>query len=224
MKRHFFRTLKLIFAVAALLVLYAGCTSEITLELKKDGSVDVTFSGAAGNAFAALMDTANGLTGISGPSASTSNSVNFDTKEIEYEMGSNGFSNVKVVSKKGTDLTVTMTDKNKKSAMFTSGVVNIENGKLNAQLSPQTLVKFYNSADSQTVLFLDMLLAPIFNDEQMSQEEYVDVLASFYGDEIAEEIKNSKFRITLKNPDGTQTVQTVPFVKLLTLDEVIYLR
>ena len=221
MKRHFFRTLKLIFAVAALLVLCAGCTSEITLELKKDGSVDVTFSGAAGNAFAALMDTANGLTGISGPSASTSNSVNFDTKEIEYEMGSHGFSKVKAVSKKGTDLTVSMTDKNGKSALFTSGVVSIKDGKLSAQLSPQTLVKFYNSADNQTVLFLDMLLAPIFNDEQMSQEEYLEVIGAFYGEDIAEEMKASKFRITLKNPDGSQTVQSISFVKLLTLDEII---
>ena len=219
MKRHFFRTLKLIFAVAALLVLCAGCTSEITLELKKDGSVDVEFSGSAGTAFAALIQSANGMT--LSDATSSSASVTFDTKEIEYEMGSNGFSKVKAVSKKGTDLTVSMTDKNKKSAMFTSGIVSVENGKLSAQLSPQTLVKFYNSADSQTVQFLDMLLAPIFNDEQMSQEEYLEVIEAFYGEDIAQEMKSSKFRITLKNPDGSQTVQTVPFVKLLTLDEVL---
>ncbi|MBO4629366.1 MAG: hypothetical protein J5687_05385 [Treponema sp.] len=207
MKRHFFRTLSLIFTVTALLVFCAGCTSEITLELKKDGSVDVVFSGEAGDAFAAMLG--------------ASDSVIFDTKEIEYEMGSHGFSKVKAVSKKGTDLTVSMTDKKGKSAMFTSGVISVENGKLNAQLSPQTLVKFYNSADSQTVQFLDMLLAPIFNDEKMSQEEYLEVIEAFYGEDIAEEMKSSKFRITLKNPDGSQTVQTVPFVKLLTLDEII---
>ena len=207
MKRHFFRTLKLIFAAAAVLVLCASCTSEITLELKKDGSVDVEFSGSAGNAFAAMLG--------------ASDSVIFDTKEIEYEMGSHGFSKVKAVSKKGTDLTVSMTDKNGKSALFTSGVVSIKDGKLCATLSPQSLIKFYNAADSQTVQFLDMLLAPIFNDEKMSQEEYLEVIEAFYGEEIAQEMKASKFRITLKNPDGSQTVQSVPFVKLLTLDEVL---
>lgn len=205
--------------MVALLVLCAGCTSEITLELKKDGSVDVEFSGSAGTAFAALIQSASGMT--LSDATSSSASVTFDTKEIEYEMGSHGFSKVKAVSKKGTDLTVSMTDKNKKSAMFTSGIVSVENGKLSAQLSPQTLVKFYNSADSQTVQFLDMLLAPIFNDEQMSQEEYLEVIEAFYGEDIAQEMKASKFRITLKNPDGSQTVQTVPFVKLLTLDEIL---
>ena len=150
-----------------------------------------------------------------------SGSVIFDTKEIEYEMGTNGFSNIKAVSKKGTDLTVSMTDKNRKSALFTSGVVSIENGKLSASLSPQNLVKFYKSADSQTVMFLDMLLAPVFNDEKMSQEEYSEVLEAFYGEEIAKEMKDSRFRITLKNPDGTQTVQSILFIKILTLDEII---
>ena len=136
-------------------------------------------------------------------------------------MGSNGFSKVKAVSKKGSDLTVSMTDKNGKSALFSSGVVSVENGKITASLSPQSLVKFYESADSQTIMFLDMLLAPVFNNEEMSQEEYLEVLASFYGEEIAAEMKASKFKITLKNPDGSQTIQTVPFVKLLTLNEVL---
>ena len=218
MKRNFLRNLKLVCACAGLMALCASCTSEISLELKKDGSVDVEFNGVAGKAFAALIYSASGM---SAEQVQSAESVIFDTKEIEYEMSSNRFSNVKAVTKNGTDLTVTMSDKNGKSALFTSGIISVKNGKLSACLSPQNLVNFYKTADSQTIMFLDMLLAPIFNDEQMSQEEYVEVLASFYGDEIAEEMKNSNFRITLKNPDGTQTVQSIKFTKLLTLDEVL---
>ena len=217
MKRTIFTSLKVIFAGLALMVFCAGCTSEITLELKKDGSVDVEFSGVAGTAFATMINSVSGMSG----NGAAAGSVIFDTKEIEYEMSSNGFSQVKASSKKGSDLTVTMTDKNGKSALFTSGVVSVKDGKLNASLSPQSLVKFYKAADSQTVMFLDMLLAPIFNDEVMTQEEYLEVLASFYGDEIADEMKNSSFRITLKNPDGTKTIQNIGFTKLLTLNEVI---
>ncbi len=211
-------TVKLICLCAGLVICCASCTTDITVELKKDGSIDVNYSGTAGKAFAALMDSAKGMYGSADSSAQ---SVIFDTKEIEYEIGSNGFSNVKAVSKNGSDLTVSMTDKNGKSALFSSGVVSIENGKLKAALSPQNLVKFYNTADSQTVMFLDMLLAPIFNDEKMSEEEYLEVLASFYGEEIAEEIKDSRFRITLKNPDGTVEVRNIAFAKLLTLNETI---
>ena len=215
MKGKFSRIKYVITACAVLFctAFLAGCTSEIELELKKDGSVDVKFTGSAGNAFASLIS--------AGTSASGATNVIFDTKEIEYEMAGNGFSNVKAASKKGADLTVTMTDKNGKSALFTSGVVSVQNGELSAALSPQSLKDFYNSADSQTVQFLDMLLSPVFNDEKMTQEEYIELLASFYGDEIANEIAQSNFRITLKNPDGTRKVQSINFAKLLCLDEVI---
>lgn len=206
---------KYVLAAAAIFstLIFASCTSEIELELNKNGSVDVKFNGIAGNAFVALIN--------AGLGAETSDKVIFNTKDIEYEMAGNGFSNIKAVSNNGTDLSVTMTDKNGKSALFTSGVVSARDGKLSATLSPQSLKKFYDSADSQTVMFLDMLLSPVFNDEIMTQEEYLEVLASFYGDEIADEIKDSSFRITLKNADGTKTVQTLNFAKLLTLNEVI---
>ena len=209
---------KILLAVASCFFIalsLASCTSEINLELKKDGTVDVIFNGSAGKAFSAMIRSAAGL------STDASSSVIFDTKDIEYEMSGNGFSNVKAVTKTGTDLSVTMTDKNRKSALFSSGVVKAENGKLSAVLTPEKLVDFYSKADSQTVQFMDMLLAPVFNDEKMSEEEYLEVLASFYGEEIAREIRDADFRITLKNPDGTKLTQTIKITKLLTLDEVV---
>ena len=218
--KHFIKN-KLCRAALAVLLLGAcifctGCTSEIALELKKDGSVTVDFNGTAGDAFAALINAAMG----SNTNASSQNLV-FNTEEIEYEMSQNGFTGVKAVSKNDRGLSVSMTDKNGKSALFTSGVVSTNNGKLQIILSRDKLVDFYNKADSQTVMFMDMLLAPVFNDEKMSEEEYLEVLASFYGQDIADEIAAADFRITLKNADGTKSIHTVRLTKLLTLEEVL---
>ena len=47
----------LVFAAA---VCFTGCTSEISMELKKDGSVTVDFNGVAGDTFAALINAAAG--------------------------------------------------------------------------------------------------------------------------------------------------------------------
>lgn len=216
-KKKLFRAVTILIVLSALF--FTGCTSEITVELKKDGTVNIGFTGAAGNAFATLIRSASGM--ISDTDSDKNTSVIFDTEQIEYEMARSGFTNAKVVSKTGTDLNITMTDKNKKSALFTSGVVSIKDNKLCATLTPQKLVDFYNSSDSQTTQILDMLLSPVFNDEKMSEEEYLEVLASFYGEEIAQEIKDAVFRITLINPDGTKTIQTISITKLLCLDEVI---
>ena len=217
----FFINRKLFYTAGAVLVLaaavlFTGCTSEISLELKKDGSVTVDFNGVAGDAFASLINAATG----GDPSASSQNLV-FKTDEIEYEMSQNGFSNVKAASKNGRSLSVSMTDKNGKSALFSSGVVTAKNGKLDIVLDRTKLVSFYNQADSQTAMFLDMLLAPVFNDEKMSEEEYLDTIAAFYGQEITDEIGAADFRITLKNADGIQSIHTIKITKLLTLDETI---
>ena len=217
----FFINRKLFYTAGAVLVLaaavlFTGCTSEISLELKKDGSVTVDFNGVAGDAFASLINAATG----GDPSASSQNLV-FKTDEIEYEMSQNGFSNVKAASKNGRSLSVSMTDKNGKSALFSSGVVTAKNGKLDIVLDRTKLVSFYNQADSQTAMFLDMLLAPVFNDEKMSEEEYLDTIAAFYGQEITDEIGAADFRITIKNPDGSQSIHTIKITKLLTLDEVV---
>lgn len=217
----FFINRKLLYTAGAILVLaaavlFTGCTSEISLELKKDGSVTVDFDGVAGDAFASLINAAAG-----GDTSASSQNLVFKTDEIEYEMSQNGFSNVKAVSKNGRGLSVSMTDKNGKSALFSSGVVSTKNGKLGIVLDREKLLNFYNQTDSQTAMFLDMLLAPVFNDEKMSEEEYLEVLASFYGQEIADEIGAADFRITLKNADGTQSIHTIKITKLLTLDETI---
>lgn len=221
LSKKFFYAAAILIALAVS-VCFTGCTSQITLELKKDGSIDIAFSGSAGKAFAAMIRSASGMSAAENSDSSAG--VIFDTDEIEYELAKNGFTNVKAVSKTGTDLSITMTDRNRKSALFKSEVVSVEKGKLTASLTPQKLVKFYNNSDSQTTMFLDMLLSPVFNDEKMSEEEYLEVLASFYGQEIADEIKDAEFRIELINPDGTKTVHTIGIAKLLCLDEVIYLR
>ena len=61
----FFLNRKLFYTIGAVFVLtaavcFTGCTSEISLELKKDGSVNVDFNGVAGDAFASLINAAVG--------------------------------------------------------------------------------------------------------------------------------------------------------------------
>jgi len=222
------RSLAFMVIISSVLI-FSSCTSELTLELKKDGSVQASFTGLAGQAFAALSGLGGGVseTGAgdaAGDASVAGNSVIFNTAEIEYEMAGNGFSEVKAASKNGSDISVKACDKNAKSVLFTSGIVSVQDGKLMAQLSPQKLMSFYEGADSQTVMFLDMLLSPVFNQEVMSEEEYIETLQAFYGQEIADEIQAAKFKITLINTDGSQTVQNVSLPKLLTLNETLVIR
>lgn len=206
---------KIIFITLALItLLFSGCTTQIDLELKSDGSVVASFSGTTGKGFEKLIRKTQKL---------KEGQQIFDTKEIKQELTASGLSSVTAVSKTGTDLTLSMVDKKRNSNFFTSGLVTLKNNRLTINLNPSTLVKFYNLSDPQIVLYLDMLLCPVFNEEEMTAEEYEQIVSSFYGKDVAKEIKETQVLLTIKNPDGSKAKHTISLIELLTLNKSLQL-
>lgn len=192
---------------------FCSCTTEVTIKENSDGIIDISFSGAAGQAFAKM---------ISSASDSQSDSVIFETDQIKYELLKSGFANVDVKSKTGSDLQISMQEKTKNTFLYKSGLFS-GNDKLKITLSPKELTEFYNLADEQIILFLDLLLAPIFNDEVMTQEEYLETIASFYGENASKEISESNIKINLINKNNQTKTFSFPIAQLLTLQETIIL-
>ena len=189
---------------------FVSCNIDLQLSLKKDGSVDILFKGGAGKAFSKMILSATGESGdVSGASL-------YDTKEIGYELAKAGFSNVKVnAGKTGTDLVITMADLKQTSYLFSSGIVREEKGELKANITPKSLKDFYTSADEQTQMILDLFLAPVFNDEQMSVSEYLEMLGTIYGAEAAREVEDSVINVSLTAVDGSKTQKKISFGALM---------
>lgn len=199
---------KLLILIASLLfsVFLFSCNVDLQFSLKKDGSVDITFNGGAGKAFSKMILSATG---------ESADSI-YDTKEIGYELAKAGFSNVKVVKgKTGTDLVITMTDLKQSSYLFTSGIVREEKGELKTHITPKSLKDFYASADEQTQMVLDLFLAPVFNDEQMSVAEYLEMLGTIYGTDAAREVDESVINVTSVALDGTKSQKRISFGGLM---------
>ena len=81
-----------------------SCTTEVTIKENSNGIIDISFSGAAGQAFAKM---------ISSSSDYQSDTVIFETEQIKYELLKSGFENVDVKSKTGSDLQISMQEKTK---------------------------------------------------------------------------------------------------------------
>jgi hypothetical protein len=190
-----------------------SCTTEVTIKENSNGIIDISFSGAAGQAFAKM---------ISSSSDYQSDTVIFETDQIQFELLKSGFENVDVKSKTGSDLQISMQEKTKNTFLYKSGLFS---GKENLKitLSPKELTEFYKLADEQIILFLDLLLAPIFNDEVMSQEEYLETIASFYGESASKEISESNIKINLTDKNNQTKTFSFPIAQLLTLQETIIL-
>lgn len=194
----------LIFILFSLLImLFTGfmvsCTTEVTLTLKSDDSLDIRFEAGSGETFTKLL---------------TSGDYAIDSEAVSYELAKAGFENVKVSQKKGGQVSISMSDKKQSSYIFTSKILNAKGGKLSAAITRKSLEDFYNSADEQTRMILDLFLAPVFNNEEMSESEYLEMVGAFYGESTAGEIKNSTVIINLISKDGSKETMRIPLSQL----------
>lgn len=203
----------LVLGLFSLIFLFASCNVNVVIKQNKNGSVDVKLGAGAGEAFTKMILAATGGT--------TENF--FDTKEIQYELAKSGFSKVNVQTKTGTDIDVNLTDANKTSYLFTSGILSEDKSGLKMNLNAKALKTFYDLADEQTQMVLDLLVAPVFSGDDSSQNEYLELIESFYGEGAAKEIKTSIVDITIINADGNKTTKKLPLVDLVTLNEDIKL-
>ena len=190
-------------------IFLVSCTTEVTLSVQKDDSVEIHFEGGAGEAFTKMISSAAGV----GMNSDGSNVV--DTEAVSYELAKAGFSNVKVEQKAGGLVLINMSDKKSSSYIFTSGIIKSEKGKLSAAITRKSLEDFYNSADEQTRMTLDLFLAPVFNNETMSEAEYLEMLGSFYGNGAADEVSKSVVKINLISKDGSKQTLKYPLSQIL---------
>jgi len=197
--------LKKIFLALVVLVsiLFAGCNTEIKVKLNKDNSVDVKFSAGAGEAFTKML------------MSSTGNNGAIDEQQVTYELVKAGFDNVKVIVSGKSDVKISLTDTKCTSYLFTSGILSVDKGALCLKLNRNTLKDYYDSADEQTVTVLDLFLAPVFNDEEMTEEEYLEMVSTFYGENASKEIRNSIIKIEFENSNGEVSNFRIPLAQLL---------
>lgn len=183
---------------------FISCTTEVTLTVKADDSVDIRFEGSAGDAFIKMINSASG----------SDNGLLIDGDSVSYELAKAGFAAVKVNQNNPSSVQISMTDKKQTSYIFSSGIIKAEKGRLSAAVTRKSLEDFYNSADEQTRTTLDLFLAPVFNNENMSEEEYLEMVGSFYGDAAAKEVSESTVKINLISKDGSKQTLIYPLTQV----------
>ena len=181
----------------------SSCSAKINLRVQKDGSVDVSFNGGAGAAFTKMILAATG-----GEEA-------FNIDEIASELSKNGFSDVTAFSKGISEVILNFKDRRKSSFLFGAGILEMKNNQLLLNLNRQSLKAFYESADENLQMILDLFLAPVFNDEQMTQEEYLEMLGTFYGSAAAKEVQESKVEFVIQNPNGEKINYSYSLAQIL---------
>lgn len=193
--------------------LFFSCSAEIVFEVKKDGNVKISYDGDLNGDFLQFLINQNGKN-------TELDLGNIENTELDVEvliesLKNSGFENVQILSGKLKNILITMEDKSQKSVLFYSKLLKMQNGSLSVDFSYENLRNFYENADEQLQSDLDLLLAPVFNDEKMTETEYLETIATFYGEKMASDLAESFISLIVINIDGKQQVQKISIPKIL---------
>ena len=210
--------MKIIFKIFKILMissvlLFFSCYAEITFEAEKDSCVKISYTGDFSGEFLQFMMSQDGE--ISDLGQKDFENSELDNQALKESLENSGFEDVQIVSGKLKKLIFKMEDKSKKSALFMTNLLKMQNGTISVDFSYENLKKFYDNADEQLQSDLALLLAPVFNDEKMSETEYLETVAAFYGDKMADELAESFIKLIIINADGKKQVQKISIPKLL---------
>lgn len=237
--KSFFRNTLIIFS-SVLICVVSGCKASIKVEALSDSSTAVEFSTQLGEVL--------GKT-IASLSAAAGNEVNdiqiFSEKEITEAFKNSDLTECKVnvstkdsVSIKGKILPPAK----QKMVSDTGGLkianfVNCGSKNLTLIISPSLVQTVVNTLPEDEKAMTDILMAPVLTGDEMSAEDYIDLIAIIFGDETAHELSSASLTVTMIAPDkkavtktalsdaknvktnGNKVTFTIPVVDLLTLSE-----
>ena len=193
--------------------LFFSCSAEIIFEVKKDGNVKISYDGDLSGDFLQFLINQNGKN--TELDLGNIENTELDVEVLTESLKNSGFENVQILSGKLKNILITLEDKSQKSVLFYSKLLKMQNGSLSVDFSYENLRNFYENADEQLQSDLDLLLAPVFNDEKMTETEYLETIATFYGEKMASELAESFISLIVINIDGKQQVQKISIPKIL---------
>ncbi|MBQ1949215.1 MAG: hypothetical protein II367_03540 [Treponema sp.] len=202
------KKLGMLFLCIGLAAGFCSCKSEIKITAKKD-SCAINYKTVLG---AALWDTVSALSG--------GGEVLFDTAQFEEVFAESNLEKVRAVSetKDSLDLSAELS-KDKSDFINLSEMLEIsQNGNsMVLTFSEKNLSALYENMPQVMQSYIDMFMAPSFTGEKMTDEEYLELVSSVYGDVVSEEIKKSVVNFTLVNVRGKSSSYSVRLLEIINL-------
>lgn len=232
---------KLVFVILLLSLLLSSCKTSLKVKAESDSSADINFSTQLGEVIYKTI--------VSLSSAAGNNITNpqiFSQKEIEEAVkgGDLNDCSVKVNSNDSVSITGIISAPAKQKMVSDEGGLKIANfincGARNLTLifSPSLIQTVVNTLPEDEKQLTEILMAPVLTGDEMSAEDYVDLISVIFGNATSEALSSAVFEITMIAPGnkvvtktslsdakdvktkGDSVSFTIPVVDLLTLSEV----
>ena len=198
---------------AALLIIVSSCASQINGSLMGDGQADMQIRAELKPRISALITRFAALSGgsaapgaplLDGPSVSASMS------------GAPGIASVALVNKSPTSIEGPVKI-SRIGDLLASGragnFITFEQknaageGRCSVNLSLESGPAILGLISPDISMYLNALMAPLASGEKMTKKEYLDLVASFYGKDIADEIAGGVIQVSFNFPGAIQRIK-----------------
>lgn len=199
--------------VLAACMLFVSCDCNLSVSETNSG-YKISYSTVLGKA---LLDTVGAV-------SDDGSEVIFSAEEIQKVFAETGMLNVRSESVKAESLLIEAeTSEKEDDFVSAAGLVKGDRKSYSLLFSRETLSAMYDGMPSMMKSYIDLFMAPSFSGEEMTDDEYVDLISSVYGDVVAEEIKDSKINLTLSKLDGRKQRYTIRLLDLINIKkELVY--
>ena len=177
-----------------------SCSPSLAVSLKNDDSADIQIvisnTESFFSNFSVFMDFSED---------------NFYDKEIlSSNLQSLGFSNINLETGKNADLKLFAQLKNisnlEEENPLSSAFVKTENS-FELQINPEKMLSVLEAIPEMTD-YLDLLMAPVYTGEELSESEYLELFASVYGESFAKDFENTNLLLQIEVLQNIKQIQT----------------
>lgn len=194
----------------SVILFLTSCKSQIKITFSKNACT-VKYSTKLGKA---LFDTFYAFAG------ETESERIFDTEQFKQIFSEGGLKNVSAESKVIDEISI-QGDIDGNNGDFISGssiIKSSNNGKnVEIEFTRNNLLKMYDNMPSIMRSYIDLFMAPVFTEEEMSNEEYLELISSVYGQILEDEIKTSTVDFIVVLSDGKTKQFSLELIDLINI-------
>ena len=198
-----------VFLFLAVSLFFTSCKSSVSVKpsaVGADFDVSISFGSAFCGLFSAVFPSEKG-----GETRSF-----FDDAQIAQVLTATGIQNVRVKSNGQTSLQISGSAAASGNPLVDSGIIVFApDGNVSLVFSSQNLQALYGLLPFELASYIDMLMAPAFTGEEMTDGEYIDSVATVYGKNVADELNDGEVKFNIHGTDDRTNSSSLSAVKLL---------
>ena len=193
---------KYVFLVFFAVVFFVSCTPKIAITVDNQNQIVAELNIKPSLATKKLIKSLSGF--------AEGSSFDSEETEIQNEKTEDGMEIIRF--KKTSSLELDALLKFPSSYDLGTGIfeLNVAEKKLICSLDRKKLKAFFENISPQDKEYLELLMAPSLQDDEMSEDEYIALIASAYGGTVAGELKTSVLSLSFQLPKQIKSISITP--------------